>query len=290
IHQWKPDVVILIDYPGFNLRIAEFAKQEGYRTCYYISPKIWAWNQKRAYKIKKFVDRMFCILPFEKDFYDKFDYEVDYVGNPLTDSIQNYEYDETLIEQYRQNTHTNIAILPGSRHQEVSNMLATISTIFENHPDVIFHIAGVDNLPYELYREAEKIKNVKLHINKAYDILSFADGALVTSGTATLETALFDVPQVVCYKTSAITYQIAKRLIKIKYISLVNLVVDAQVVDELIQHQFNSQTLSQFVVDVVNNTPRIKKIMNGYQRVHKAIGNDNTSATTAKLIYDYLQN
>lgn len=287
--QWKPDVIIFIDYPGFNLRIAEFAKNNGFKTCYYISPKIWAWNQKRVHKIKRNIDKMYCILPFEKDFYKKYDYEVEYVGNPLTDSIKGYSYNEQLISSYAKSDNVNIGILPGSRFQEVSNMLETMSSLFTKYPGINFHIAGVDNLPIELYRSYEKFQNVNLHINRTYDILKFVDGAIVTSGTATLETALFNVPQVVCYKTSAITYQIAKILIKIEYISLVNLVVDRPIVDELIQEDFNSEQLSLFIRDVETSSVRIAKIMRGYESVKNAVGNIKTSYITANSIYKFIK-
>lgn len=288
ILDWNPDAVIFIDYPGFNLRIARFAKENGFKTCYYISPKIWAWNRKRVHKIKKYIDRMYCIFPFEEDFYAKYDYPVTYVGNPLIDSIKNYPYDNDLIHNTNGTDVINIGILPGSRYQEVSNMLDTISSLFEKYQNVQFQIAAVDNLPIQLYEKYSKFQNVNVHINKAYDILKFVDGAIVTSGTATLETALFNVPQVVCYKTSELTYQIAKALIKIKFISLVNLVVDEKVVDELIQRDFNTKQLSQFVEDVKSGSARINNILIGYKKVKEAVGDYNASQLTANSIYQFV--
>lgn len=288
ILKWNPDVVIFIDYPGFNLRIAKFAKENGFKTCYYISPKLWAWNRKRVFKIKKYIDRMYCIFPFEKDFYANYDYPVTYVGNPLIDSIKNYPYDSETINQYDEQDITSIGVLPGSRHQEVANMLETISSLFEKYQNIRFHIAAVDNLPYDLYKKYSAFQNVKIHINKAYDILRIVDGAIVTSGTATLETALFNVPQVVCYRTSELTYQIAKALIKIKFISLVNLVVDEKVVDELIQRDFNAEQLSFFVEDVKSSSTRINNILVGYKKVKDAVGDHNASELTASSIYKFV--
>jgi len=187
---WKPDVVIFIDYPGFNLKIAKFVKKLGIKTCYFISPKLWAWNQKRVHSIKRDIDRMYCILPFEKQFYKKFNYSVDYVGNPLLDNVNQYQFNNNLISEMIKGEQLKIAILPGSRFQEVKSMLSTIGEIFDQFPNVKFYVAGVDNLPEELYESCRDKNNVQLITGKTYEILKISDGAIVTSGTATLETAL----------------------------------------------------------------------------------------------------
>ncbi len=288
IANWNPDVVIFIDYPGFNMRVAKYAKKSGFRTYYYISPKIWAWNQKRIFKIKERIDKMFCILPFEKEFYARFNYQVDYVGNPLTDSIKSYEYDQALINEWKKEKKLKIAILPGSRIQEIQNMLGLMSELFVKFPNVQFFVAGVDNLSKELYKKYIDEPNVQLYVNKAYDILRLADGAIVTSGTATLETALFNVPQIVCYRTSRLTYTVGKALVKVKYISLVNLILDKLAVKELIQNDFNLNNLSKFVNLIENADYSIEQIRNDYKELSAIIGDQNTSEKTASTIFKYL--
>lgn len=284
IESWQPDAVILIDYPGFNLRIAKFTKSLGIKTCYYISPKIWAWNTGRAKKIKKNVDKMFCILPFEKAFYQKFDFEVEYVGNPLIDSMASYPYDQHLITRHSAKDRFRVGILPGSRVQEVTNMLDTMATLFPKYPDAQFFIARVDNLDEAYYSKYLNYPNVTILTNKAYDILKFVDAAIVTSGTAALETALFKVPQVVCYKTSAISYNIAKLVIKVKYISLVNLIMDSEVVKELIQGDFTTGNLQHFIDSVRENSEQIVKMRAQYEVLAARVGDHSASDQTAKLI------
>jgi lipid-A-disaccharide synthase len=214
IQAYQPDVVILIDYAGFNMRVAKFVKSIGIKTFYYISPKVWAWNQSRALNIKKFVDRMFVIFPFEKDFFKKYDYEVDYVGNPLFDAIADFQPKPNFRKEARVGQKPIIALLPGSRHQEVAKILPMMVAQAYNFPDYQFVIAGVSNLPKELYARWQSIFPIKVVYDDAYNLLSVADAALVTSGTATLETALLNVPQVVCYKTSGISFALPKWLSK----------------------------------------------------------------------------
>jgi len=218
ILKYKPDALILVDYPGFNLKIAKFAKLQGIKVFYYISPKVWAWNKSRVIKIKRYVDELLVIFPFEVDFYQKYGMKVIYVGNPLLDEIGkgnfsfSYSTDKPII-----------ALLPGSRKQEIEGILPEMLTIVNYYPNHQFVIAATNNFSKEYYQSFIKEKNVALVFDETYGLLSNATAALVTSGTATLETALFKVPQVVCYKTNWITYILAKNLIKIKYLSLVNI-------------------------------------------------------------------
>lgn len=289
IVEYNPDVVILIDYAGFNMKIAKFAKYAGFKTFYYISPKIWAWNQSRALNIKKYVDRMFVILPFEEQFYQKFDYKVDYVGNPILDAINAFEPNPEFRSQEGFDDRPIIAILPGSRKQEVENMLGVMLALVSEFPEYNFAVAGVDNMPPELYNGIADHRNVKLIIGKTYDLLSHAHAAVVTSGTATLETALFNVPQVVCYKTSTISYSIAKSLIKVDYISLVNLIAGKKVVEELIQAEMNPTAVRTALSKVVSPSPERHKMLEDYKVLREIMGNEKASQNAARLMVKYLQ-
>lgn len=284
---YQPDVVILVDYAGFNLRIADFTKKNGIKTFYYISPKVWAWNQSRAKKIKRNVDRMFVIMHFEQAFYKKYDFDVDYVGNPLFDAISQFEPNPNFIaENNLSNDKPIIAILPGSRKQEVSNILHTMLSIVGKYSvDYQFVIAGVDNLPKELYQEAIN-KDMKIVVGQTYDLLSNATSAVVTSGTATLETALFEVPQVVCYKTTPISYAIAKAVIKVRFISLVNLIADKEIVKELIQNDFTSDALDSELQKTLGENRA--EILADYKAMKELIKTEGTSKKAAKLMVQYL--
>lgn len=284
---FAPDALILIDYAGFNMRIAKFASEHNIPVHYYISPKIWAWNQKRAYKIKRYVDFMYVILPFEQDFYQQYGYEVEYVGNPLLDAIRQFEPDITFKNNFPDKP--IIALLPGSRKQEVVQMLEKLSSLVAVYPDYHFVVAGVSNLDRELYKVVQGSQQCTLVFDKAYDVLSIATAALVTSGTATLETALFKVPQVVCYKTSAVSYQIGKRLIRVNFISLVNLIMQKEVVKELIQNDFNTQMLKQELDFVLPAGLKREQIIQDYTTLIEMMGNSNTSENTAKLIVSRLK-
>lgn len=287
---YQPDVLILIDYPGFNMRMSKFAKKHGIRNYYYISPKLWAWNQGRAKKIKANVDKMFVILPFEKDFYRQFEYEVSYVGNPLLDEIRAYQADTHFHQNYGLATEKPIiAVLPGSRKQEVSNMLNTMMELVPQFEDYQFVVAAVNNLPDEMYAEAKQKKNVAVVEGKTYDILHHAYAALVTSGTATLETALFEVPQLVCYKTSNFSYRIAKFLIKVPYISLVNLIANREVVPELIQQDFNTTKLKLELKKIIQDSPERKAQLRGYFEIKQLMGQERASETTAREIVESLR-
>lgn len=285
---FKPDVLILVDFAGFNLRMATFGKANGIRTYYYISPKIWAWNQKRAFKIKKVVDRMFVILPFEKHFYQRYNYEVDYVGNPLLDAIDAFQPNEQFNDKNNIGINPVIAVLPGSRKQEVAYILETMLSVIQYFPDYRFVVAAVDNLPPEVYAVLDKTEQVSIVYNQTYDLLAHAHAAIVTSGTATLETALLNVPQVVCYKTSNFTYHIAKHLIKVDYISLVNLIVGEEVVKELIQNEFTTTNLKIAIREILPEGNKRQHILTGYQKVRELLGTQSASQTTARLILAHL--
>lgn len=282
ILSYKPDLIVLIDYPGFNLKIAEFAKAQSIPVHYYIAPKAWAWNASRATKIARFVDKVYGILPFEVDFFRSYGVNIEYVGNPLIDAINATNASQTFSDKY--NKETTVAVLPGSRYQEVSNMLGLMTAIMEGRPDYTFLIAAVDNLPKELYAAAERLSNVELVYDGTYDILRNSKGAIVTSGTATLETALLNCPQVVCYRTSPVTYAIAKRLIKIKHISLVNLIADKGVVRELIQDDFNKQELNNELSRLLDEEGYRTDMFEDYKRVKEIVTDQSASDTTASQI------
>lgn len=287
IRQLQPDAIIFIDFPGFNLRIANYTKKNGFLNFYYISPKVWAWNQKRALKLKKLIDRIFCILPFEPAFFAKYDMEVSYVGNPLKEVIKSYPFDEAFLSKYKGKK--VVGVLPGSRMQEVNNVLSLIKHIAPARPGYHFLLAGVDNLPPELYEEVKTIGgNIELAFDKTYEILRLSQAAIVTSGTATLEAALLKAPQVVVYKTSGFSYQIARRLIRVPFISLVNLIAGKEVVKELIQHDMTPakalEELDKMILDSLHN----ENILSGYAAINELIGDQNAPETAAAEMVDLL--
>ena len=291
IEAFNPDVIIFIDYPGFNLRIAKWAKKKGFKTHYYISPQIWAWKESRIKAIKRDVDEMYVILPFEKDFYErKHNYPVHFVGHPLIDAISNRtqvdEYEFRAIHEL--STKPIITLLPGSRKQEIKKMLSVMLSIVDDYPNYQFVIAGAPSQEFDFYKPFIKTSNVHFISNKTYDLLSVSSAALVTSGTATLETALFKIPQVVCYKGSWISYQIGKRLVNLEFISLVNLIMNAEVVTELIQNDFNTKRLKKELDHILDGYERTKFFINYYE-LEKKLGGKGASDKTAKLIYDSLQ-
>ena len=287
ILDFKPDVIIFIDYPGFNMRIAKWAKEIGIKTHYYISPQIWAWKENRIKDIKRDVDYMYVILPFEKDYYEqKHQFPVSFVGHPLIDAIQdrNTIAFSTFIKENQLSEKPIIAILPGSRKQEITKMLSVMLSVTSYFPDYQFVIAGAPSQDFSLYEPFLKNQNVHFIPNKTYDLLSHSYAALVTSGTATLETALFKVPEVVCYKGNWISYQIAKRIITLKYISLVNLIMDQEVVTELIQDDCNTQKIKQELEKIVNPVNR-KGLLDHYAQLENKLGGAGASEKTAKLIF-----
>jgi len=288
---YNPDVIIFIDYPGFNMRIAEWAKKKKYKTNYYISPQIWAWKENRIKKIKRDVDEMYVILPFEKQFYtEKHDFPVHFVGHPLLDAIDNRP--PIAVDSFKMNNNLDdrpiIALLPGSRKQEIEKMLKVMLSVTSEFKDYQFVIAGAPSQDEEFYQGFIKKSNISLIMNKTYDILSISHAALVTSGTATLETALFKVPEVVCYKGSYISYHIAKRIIKLDYISLVNLIMDREVVKELIQNEFNTKNLKTELNKILNEGNRTR-IFEDYFQLEQKLGGKGASKKTAELIYKNIQ-
>ncbi|MBK8721837.1 MAG: lipid-A-disaccharide synthase [Saprospiraceae bacterium] len=288
ILDFQPDIIILIDYPGFNLRIAKWAFEHDVKVFYYISPQLWAWHSSRVKQVKKYVSKMFVILPFEKDFYQKYQYEVDYVGHPLLDITTNYKTNTNFLSQNGLNEKPIIALLPGSRKQEIYSMLPIMLEMIDQFKDYQFVVAGAPSQSAEFYQEIIKDKPVKIVFGKTYDLLDKSYAALVTSGTATLETALFKVPQVVCYKANALSYQIAKRLVSIKYISLVNLIADKLIVKELIQNELNTQNLSYELAQILDKTKRVN-ILSNYDQLIALLGNRGASEKTARLMINYLQ-
>ena len=285
--EYKPDALILIDYPGFNLRMAKFAKENGIKVFYYISPQVWAWKKKRVFKIKKYVDEMYVILPFEKDFYNEYDYKVDFVGHPLLDAIENRKGNEKFRKENNLSDSPIIALLPGSRNQEISVKLPIMLSVVDKFPGYQFVIAGAPSQEASFYQQFINKDNVKLVENVTYDLLENSTAALVTSGTATLETALFNVPEVVCYKGSNISYQIAKRIINVKYISLVNLIMDREVVTELIQNELNTKNLITELNKLLNESTR-KELLKEYDLLHNNLGGIGASKRTAELMFKAL--
>ncbi|MGO4772534.1 lipid-A-disaccharide synthase [Flavobacterium sp. W22_SRS_FK3] len=291
ILEFKPDVIIFIDYPGFNMRIAKWAKELNYKTHYYISPQIWAWKENRITAIKNDIDKMFVILPFEKSFYeDKHHFPVEFVGHPLIDAINNETvFDETVFRQENQlNDKPIIAILPGSRKQEITKMLRVMLSVVDEFKDYQFVIAGAPSQDFEFYQQFISNKNIKFISNKTYDLLRSSTAALVTSGTATLETALFKVPEVVCYKGSWASYQIAKRIITLKYISLVNLIMDDEVVTELIQNDCNTKRIKEELQKLLTQDYR-QELLKKYDILEQKLGGIGASKKTAKLIVSDLK-
>lgn len=291
ITAYQPDALIFIDYPGFNMRIAKWAKQQGIPTHYYISPQIWAWKENRIKAIRRDVDAMYVILPFEKDFYEgKHQYPVHFVGHPLLDAIAARR--EVSMEVFKRENGLDerpiIALLPGSRKQEIAKMLSVMLSVVGSYHPYQFVIAGAPSLGYDFYRQFIREENVHFVSGKTYDLLSHAHAALVTSGTATLETALFRVPEVVCYRGNWISYQIAKRVISLKYISLVNLIMDAPVVTELIQGDLNTRNLKVELDKLLDPAYR-NKLQRDYQALRERLGNEGASRRTAQAIYDSLQ-
>ena len=274
---YQPDALILIDYPGFNLRMASFAKKRGIKVLYYISPKVWAWNQKRALKIKATVDRMFVIFPFEIDFYKKYGYDVTYVGNPLMDAIHDFTPDPEFKSRNKLENKKIIALLPGSRRQEVMGTLDTMLSIQAAFPDYEFVIAAVESMPASLYEKYKNIPSVTVVFEATYDLLSVAEAALVTSGTATLETALFSVPEIVCYRTSGVSYAIAKSLIRVPYISLVNLIMEKESVRELIQENFSTQNLTTELKAILPGGFKRGTMLDDYRRLRIKVGEAGAS-------------
>ena len=283
----RPDVLILIDYAGFNLRMARFAKEHGIRVFYYISPKVWAWNQRRALKIKANVDRLFTILPFETEFFAKYDYKVDYVGNPLLDALADFKPDPLFRQRINSPSKPIVALLPGSRRQEITSILPAMLAATRQFPDYQFVVGTVSNLPDTLYDSfLADYPDVLRVSDAAYDLLHVSVAALVTSGTATLETALLNVPQVVCYKTTGVTYAIARRLISVPFISLVNLIAGHEVVKELIQNDLTVAQISAELKAVLPSGSQRDRQLADYIDIQKKMGEPGASERAGKLMVE----
>jgi lipid-A-disaccharide synthase len=281
ILDFQPDALVLIDYPGFNLRIARWAKQQKIKIIYYISPQIWAWHTSRVHDIRRDVDKMLVILPFEVDFYKKYDVEVEFVGHPLLDAVTT--------KNKQRATNNLVALLPGSRRQEVQRILPRMLEVTTDFPENEFVVAGTSSLPANFYQPfLEKYPNVKLLQGQTYDLLRQAKAALVKSGTSTLEAALFGVPEVVCYAGSPVSFFIAKRLVNVPYISLVNLIMDQPLVCELIQDELNKKNLKAALAEIL--TPeKAAELQAGYAELRHKLGDGGASARAAKAILDFLK-
>jgi len=289
ILQFKPDALILIDYPGFNLRIAKWAKQQGLKVIYYISPQVWAWKENRVKMMKGCIDKMIVIVPFEKEYYQKkWNWDVEYAGHPLAQEIERHKEQGT---RHKFSNKPIVALLPGSRKQEIMKKLPVMLEISKNFPDHQFIIAQAPSVDDSFYKTfSDPYSNVSLVKNQTYDLLLQAKAALVTSGTATLETALFGIPEVVCYKGGFLSYQIAKRLVKVKYISLVNLIMDKPVVKELIQNNLTAENLKKELQQLLTDENRIAEIKKDYASLKTLLrqGGD-ASANAASSIIKFLR-
>lgn len=282
---FQPDALVLIDYPGFNLRIAKWAKKQGIRVIYYISPQIWAWHQSRVHDIKRDVDKILVILPFEQAFFERYGMQVEYVGHPLLDALQQH----TAVAPETTGAPKVIALLPGSRRQEVQRILPEMLAVTADFPDYQFIIAGATSLPKSFYQAfLDDYPQVQLVSGETYALLQKAYAALVKSGTSTLETALFGVPQVVCYAGNFLSYHIAKRLVQVKYISLVNLIADRPMVRELIQHELNRDNLKSALTEILTPQKRTE-ILEGYVALRHLLGDGGASQRSAEAILRYLK-
>ena len=289
---YQPDVVILVDYPGFNLRMAKFAHEKGFKVIYYISPQIWAWKRRRVNKIKASVDKMLVILPFEEEFYKQYGVDVTYVGNPLLDELAKFGTANRSIFLRRNSLGEKreiIALLPGSRKQEVKRMLPVMLKMVPRFPDYQFVVAGVSSLDNDLYKQIMGNTDAFFVENQTYELLQNSSAALVTSGTATLEAALFTVPEVVCYKATGFSYLLAKWMIKVKYISLVNLVMDREAVKELIQNDLTEDNLAVELDQLLHNSKRQRQLLEDYEELKDRLGNAGASEKAAEGIVNQLK-
>lgn len=294
IETYNPDVIILIDYAGFNLKIAEFAKAKGIPVHYYISPKIWAWKTNRIKKIKKFVDEMFTILPFETDFYKKYDFKVNYVGNPVNDAIYAHQENKISLQEFTAKNQLSekpiVGLLAGSRKQEILLMLPIMIEVSRFFPNYQFVIAGAPSIDKTLYKKLIGANDIPIVYDQTYNLLDFCQAALVTSGTATLETALFNVPQIVCYHTNVgnLLYKIGRSLLKVKWLSLVNLILNYEAVKELTQSTFKTNYLVKELNLILNDTIYRSKMLSNYKKLKEIMGAPGASEMAAKGIYKSL--
>ncbi|HNK43077.1 MAG TPA: lipid-A-disaccharide synthase, partial [Flavobacteriales bacterium] len=274
IAAFKPDALVLIDYPGFNLRIADWARTQGIQVFYYISPQLWAWKENRIAVVKRAVDRMFCILPFEKDWYAQRGVDVDFVGHPLLDELAKHA------DPVEKDTRDAVAILPGSRTQEITRMLPVMLDAAKHFPTERFVVAAAPSVPEAFYRQLIGDAHVELVAGRTYDLLREAKAAIVTSGTATLETALFGVPEVVCYSGSSINVWLARRLVKVRFISLVNLIMDREAVKELVQQDMNADTVRNELDRLLNDRPYRERMIDDLRLLREKLGGPGASART----------
>jgi len=291
ILSFKPDALILIDYPGFNLRIAKWAKSQGIKVFYYIAPQVWAWHKSRIKTMRKVIDHLFVILPFEKNFFDINNLKSEFVGHPLLDAIENHDFGDNTLSNITEITDKNkpiIALLPGSRKQEIKKMLPYMVQLSEIYPQFNFVVAAVKTHSVEFYNEIIGNYKVDLLYGQTYNLLSKAKAAMVTSGTATLETALFNVPQVVCYKGNFLSYFLAKQFISVKYISLVNLILNKPAVKELIQNELTIENLKIEFDKITNNQQFINEIKKNYEELAQKLEGKGASIKTAKSIINQL--
>lgn len=292
ILEYQPDVLILVDYPGFNLRIADFAHKQGFKVIYYISPQVWAWKRRRVKKIKDSVDKMLVILPFEEEFYKRYGVDVTYVGNPLLDELAKFGTANRSIFLRRNSLGEKreiIALLPGSRRQEVKRMLPVMLKVTPHFPEYQFVVAGVSSLDKSLYKRIMGNTDTFFVENQTYELLQNSSAALVTSGTATLETALFSVPEVVCYKALGFSYRLAKWMIKVRFISLVNLVMDKEVVKELIQGDFNESNVVKELALLLRDGKRQRQLLEDYEELKDRLGDAGASEKAASVIMEALK-
>ena len=293
ILQYKPDALILVDFPGFNLRLVKWAKENNLKVIFYISPQVWAWKENRVSLIKKYVDKMLVILPFEKEFYKKYNYDVEYVGHPLVEVVEKFKEENIQHSTFniQHSTQNIIALLPGSRKQEIKRKLPVMLEASKYFPEYQFIVAKAPGIKDDFYDGfLSSYKNVNTASDQTYSILLKAKAALVTSGTATLETALFGVPEVVCYKGNEISYQIAKRLINLKFISLVNLIMNKEVVKELIQNNLTVEKCKHELHELLTNEKVQQQIKKDYTNLKNLLKlGGNASANAAKIIYNFIQ-
>ena len=296
IVKYNPDAVILIDYPGFNFRIAKFAKERGMRVFYYIAPKVWAWKEKRVHKLKKYVDRLFIIFPFEIEYFKKWGIDAIYRGNPLLDSVDNHSSSEESKEAFEQrcgigSAEKTVALLAGSRRSEIKYLLPRMMQVAGRYPEYRFLMACAPSMEREFYEGiiGNKCSNIKLLFGETYSILRHSDAAIISSGTASLEAALIGVPQVVCYGGNEISYQIARSVVKLKYISLANLIMDKGLFKELIQHDCTPQKISAELDNLLGNSAYREKMLADYRDVRNILGGKGASAKVASAIIEELE-
>jgi lipid-A-disaccharide synthase len=283
IKEWKPDAVILIDYPGFNIRMAEFIHRAGIKVIYYISPQLWAWHESRVKRIKRYVDRMLVILPFEKEFYAKHGMQVTFVGHPLLDAIERNNQEPITSSK------PVIALLPGSRKQEITRMLPVMLKMIPFFPEYEFIVAGAPSVPEQFYRSLMQDHSVRIVFNQTYPLLRMAKAAIVTSGTATLETALHHVPLMVCYSGNSWSYFLARRLVKVRYISLVNLIAGKQVARELIQHDMNEHNMRNELNRLLKDVEYRTAMLSNFRELATMLGESGASGKAASAIAEFIQ-